>query len=156
MARSNFPCLGRYLLVLPFVTLALASSSPVQAQESCSVWKLSGPPVSLRQSDGAVVQLMLGRKGSVVSGHADYFRSYVGKILGILSKGVDVNMVGKVDGVLAGSRLDFKIKWDNLTIGIYELSIDKFGRITGTSHDFENPSNRVNIIGDKPLSCFRK
>lgn len=146
----------RRFLVPLFVATSLMA--PVHmAQATCAIWKLSGAPVYLRQSDGAVVQLTISRKGSAVAGQAHYFRSYVGKILGILSKGVDVNMRGKVDGVLDGSRLEFKIGWDTRGMtGIYELKVDAFGRITGTSYDFQNPSNRVSIISDSPLACFRQ
>ena len=154
MPNGFLSAFRRSVVLAPVAVVALTPAAPASAQ--CAVWKLSGAPITLLQSDGALVQLTVSRKGTTVAGQADYFRSYVGKVVGILSKGVTVNMVGKVDGVLSGPQLDFKISWNNNSTGMYDLRIDRFGRISGTSYDFENPSNRVSIVGDNPLVCFQK
>lgn len=153
MTASIVSASRRQFFILP---LLAAAGAPADAGPGpCAAWKVNRQPVSLRQSDKAVVQLVLNQSGSRVFGKADYFRSYVGKTLGIISKGVDVNMVGNVDGVLEGTRFDFKIAWNNMSLGMYKLKIDRFGRITGISYDFHNPSNRVSIVADSPVACDR-
>jgi hypothetical protein len=141
------------LLLASAMALFLMNPSPSNA--ACAQWKISGNSASFQQSDGSATALNIGRRGTTLYGTADYSRSYLGKFLGVLYKGVDVNMSGTVEGVMVNSRLDFKIRWDNGSIGIYDLRIDEFGRLSGVTYDFRNPSNRANVIGYQPLPCLR-
>ena len=126
------------------------------ARAECAQWDVSR--ISFMQSGHTSVSLSLSRNGNEISGTAvQYFVAKGGPFTG----GDPVQGRGDVhNGVLRGGSLEFDVDWGSdskyeraPTRGVYKLKIDEFGRLSGTTYDFNKPSYRAQISGFEQLSC---
>lgn len=135
------------------IILFLLAQNDIAA--ACSMWNLSDT-MSFDQGNNIAVGVKFSRRGDNLGGVATQYFVPAGQ--GLLEKlgmvGRDpTSLNGKVDGVVNGGNLDFKVAWDNGSIGMYKVHIDDHGRITGDTYDFHKPSSRAAIVGFDRVRC---
>ena len=127
---------------------------PVGSQAACSTWDVGR--LAFDQGNSIGVVLTLTRKGDDLNGRA--VQHFVKPASTPLEK---LGMVGRdpgqasgsVDGVIKGNRLEFTVRWDNASTGVYRAVIDEHGRLTGETYDFHKPSSRAAIMGFDRVRC---
>lgn len=146
--------LSKRILDTALAVLALMFLLAQAAQADCQKWNVK--ILDFEQGNNIGVRLRLTQHGANLSGSAQ--QTHLSGKESVLQKlGMDgrdlVTENGSLDGVIKGNKLEVKVNWDNSTIGMYRLSIDEYGRLTGETYDFHRPSSRANIVGEGRVAC---
>lgn len=134
--------------------LAVISLTAPVAQANCQKWDVK--MLDFEQGNNIGVRLRLAQHGANLTGSAQQMhlsgKESVLQKLGMEGRDL-VTENGSLDGVIKGNKLEIKTNWDNGTIGMYQLSIDEYGRLTGETYDFHRPSSRARIVGEGRVAC---
>lgn len=123
---------------------------------TCKNWDLTSKELSFEQGNRIGVALRLVQQGQDITGEA--WQTHLSSKDTLLQKlnlaGRDpVTEKGRVDGVRDGNQLDLKVYWRAASIGIYRISVDEHGQLSGSTYDFHRPSSKARLVGYGRVDC---
>jgi hypothetical protein len=97
-----------------------------QPKPETDIWRVTSPIRAVQGPGRLYVTFTLLQDGSQLRGQA--------KVAGASAPGI-------AEGTLVGNDFEVQVEWPNGQVGIYAATVDRFGRLRGTAHEYSNPGN---------------